>query len=137
MVSEWQPAYPMQKIIQTVHILQLDTVVTDSLPRRSVVRPFQPYFPITQPGSSTVTPLYQQRRYSCLPLDCLEVHQLIFRSSSGFGTFSSRYFLFLSQLKILFTNTSIRNSNIPINTYVCNYFNIFLLADRIQAIKAM
>jgi len=32
---------------QTVHILQLDSAVTDSLPRGSAVRPFQPYFPIT------------------------------------------------------------------------------------------
>ncbi len=61
-VSEWQPAYLRQLIIQTVHILQLDSAVTDSLPRGSVVRPFQPYFPITQPGSSTITPPYQQRR---------------------------------------------------------------------------
>jgi hypothetical protein len=61
-VSEWQPAYPRQLIIQTVHILQLDSAVTDWLPRGSVVRPFQPYFPITWPGSSTVTPLYQWRR---------------------------------------------------------------------------
>ncbi len=60
-VSEWQPAYPRQLISQTVHILQLDSVVTDSLPRGSVVMPFQPYFPITWPGSSTVTPPYQWR----------------------------------------------------------------------------
>ncbi len=55
-VSEWQPASLRQLIIQTVHILQLDSAVTDSC----VVRPFQPYFPITQPGSSTITPPYQQ-----------------------------------------------------------------------------
>jgi hypothetical protein len=36
-----------QLIIQTVYILQLDSAVTDSLPRGRVVRPFQPYFPIT------------------------------------------------------------------------------------------
>ncbi len=58
-VSEWQPAYPRQLIIQTVHILQLDSALTDSLPRGSTVRPFQPYFPITWPSSSTVTPPYQ------------------------------------------------------------------------------
>ncbi len=46
-VSEWYPAYLRQLIIQTVHILQLDSAVTDSLPRGSVVRSFQPYFPIT------------------------------------------------------------------------------------------
>jgi hypothetical protein len=57
-VSEWLPAYPRQLIIQTSHILQLDNAVTDSLPRGGVVRPFQPYFPITWPGSSTVTPPY-------------------------------------------------------------------------------
>ena len=39
--------YLRQLIIQTVHILQLDSAVTDSLPRGSVVRPFQPYFLIT------------------------------------------------------------------------------------------
>ncbi len=61
-VSESQPAYLRQLIIQTDHILQLDSAVTDSLPRGSVVRPFQPYFPITQPGSSTATPPYQWRR---------------------------------------------------------------------------
>ncbi len=33
-------------VTQTVHILQLDSAVTDSLPMESVVRPFQPYFPI-------------------------------------------------------------------------------------------
>ncbi len=48
-VSEWQPAYPRQLIIQTDHILQLGSAVTDSLPRGSVVRPFQPYFPIRIP----------------------------------------------------------------------------------------
>jgi hypothetical protein len=45
--SQAKPAYPRQLIIQTVHILQLDSAVTGSLPRGSVVRPFQPYFPIT------------------------------------------------------------------------------------------
>ncbi len=46
-VSEKEPAYPRQLIIQTVHILQLNSAVTDSLPRGCVVRSFQPYFPIT------------------------------------------------------------------------------------------
>jgi hypothetical protein len=46
-VSEWKQAYLRQLIIQTVNILQLDSAITDSLPRGRVVRPFQPYFPIT------------------------------------------------------------------------------------------
>ena len=63
-VSEWQQLASLSQaiIIQTVHILQLDSAVTDSLPRGSVVRPFQPYFPITWPGSSIVTPPSHWRR---------------------------------------------------------------------------
>jgi hypothetical protein len=62
-VSEWETAYLRQLIIQTFHILQLDSAVTNSLPRGNVLKPFQPYFPITWPGSITVTPPYQGRRH--------------------------------------------------------------------------
>jgi hypothetical protein len=48
-LTEWylNSSQRRQLIIQTVQILQLDSAVTYSLPRRRVVRPFQPYFPIT------------------------------------------------------------------------------------------
>ena len=46
-------------IIQTVHILQLDSADTGSLPMEDFFKHIPIYFQITQPGSSTVTPLYQ------------------------------------------------------------------------------
>ncbi len=49
-------------IIQTVHILQLDSADTSSLPKEDFFKHIPNYFQITQPGSSTVTPPYQWRR---------------------------------------------------------------------------
>ena len=46
-------------IIQTVRILQLDSADTGSLPMEDFFKHIPNYFQITQPGSSTVTPLYQ------------------------------------------------------------------------------
>jgi hypothetical protein len=49
-------------IILTVHILQLDSADTGSLPMEDFFKHIPNYFQITQPGSSTVTPPYQWRR---------------------------------------------------------------------------
>jgi hypothetical protein len=51
-------------IIQTVHILQLDSVDTGSLPNvpmEDFFKHIPNYFQLTQPGSSTGTPPYQWR----------------------------------------------------------------------------
>ncbi len=54
-------------IIQTVHILQLDSAATGSLPTEEDFFKHNPnYFQITQPGSSTVTPPYQWSRLQLL-----------------------------------------------------------------------
>jgi hypothetical protein len=50
-------------IIQTVHILQLDSAATGSLPTEEDFFKHNPnYFQITQPGSSTITAPYHWRR---------------------------------------------------------------------------
>ncbi len=56
-------------IIQTVNILQRDSGGSVLLLRRIFFRPILTYFQITKPGSSSVTPPYQQR----LPLLRLKI----------------------------------------------------------------
>jgi hypothetical protein len=46
-------------IIQTVHIVQHDSAVTDLLSEEEFVHGHSNHFQMTYPGSSTVTPLYQ------------------------------------------------------------------------------
>jgi hypothetical protein len=50
-------------IIHTVHILQYDSAVTDSLPEGDILHGNPTYFQITLPFSSTVTPSYQAAKY--------------------------------------------------------------------------
>jgi hypothetical protein len=49
-------------IIQTVHILQVDSADTGSRPLDHFFKHNPNYFQITQPGNSTVTPPHQWRR---------------------------------------------------------------------------
>jgi hypothetical protein len=54
-------AYLKQLIMQTAHIIQLDSSGTDSLPKGEFLQDNPIYFLITLPGSSTATPPYQWR----------------------------------------------------------------------------